>query len=638
MNHKRVAYYIRTSTKSESQLTSIENQPKYFQSYIAQQKEDGNNITYSPVTTYVDWGVSGTSVSRRHFLHMLKDCGIETYIQYTDKTGKKIDRQIILPPRDNDDTPFYDNKYIQSRENIYFKPPIKSCIPPFDEIWCKTTSRFGRSIFQLMDIVEYLNQQNVYVRFVEQNLFSGNPKDMPIIASAFILDSNYSEKLSSDGQASRLMKAREGKLIGSASILGFNYQPVKRDSHRIIAEAKYVQNENSNLIKMLFETYSETKSLTKTSKLILKDGKPFPISSLKKIIDNPVYAGINSSLRYSKSSKSKKIHNELFNPNLDNPKYELSEHIDAIITPELYFECQKIKSDNTIHIKDKNIGRNTEHDPFIHKIKCGYCGNHFQFDNNTGNSFYICKTKNDNGYGVYNPNILDYHFQKCNVVNIYKIDFLEYLKKLSEGGLYSNIQLSLYNTLDEICYNIDNYFINIDSNFDNKIKHLDSNISKLENELVIKYNDLTKATSEKLKTLINNSVFELDNRIKVLLDQKTELIAMVDENYIKNELEKLMKVINSLKQHQKVVSIDELWDYVDYINVYGYGNPLGGYHKTSYILTPKLKNFNNYKTTSIKSNYFINKVYIAEFKELGFDLIRMLEFYYKRQKGLLDKK
>lgn len=638
MNQKRVAYYIRTSTKSESQLTSIENQPKYFQSYIAQQKEDGNNITYTPVTTYVDWGVSGTSVSRRHFLYMLKDCGIETYIQYTDKSGKKIDRQIILPPRDNDDSPFYDNKYIQSRENIYFKPPIKSCVPPFDEIWCKTTSRFGRSIFQLMDIVEYLNQQNVFVRFVEQNLFSGNPKDMPIIASAFILDSNYSEKLSSDGQASRLMKASEGKLIGSANILGFNYQPVKRDGHRVIAEAKYIHNKDSDLVKMLFKTYSETKSLTKTSKLILKDGKPFPISSLKKIIDNPVYAGINSSLRYTKSSKSKKLHNELFNPNLDNPKYELSKHIDAIITPELYFECQKIKSENTIRIQDKNIGRNSEHDPFIHKIKCGYCGNHFQFDNNKGNSFYICKTKNDNGYGVYNLDVLDYHLQKCNVVNIYKIEFLEYLKNLSEGGLYSNIQLSLYNTLDEICYNIDNYFINIDSNFDNKIKHLDSNISKLENELVIKYNDLTKATSEKLKTLINNSVFELDNRIKVLLDQKTELIAMVDENYIKNELEKLMKVINSLKQHQKVVSIDELWDYVDYINVYGYGNPLGGYHKTSYILTPKLKNFNNYKTTSIKSNYFINKVYIAEFKEKGFDLIRMLEFYYKRQKGLLDKK
>ncbi|MDW7660577.1 MAG: recombinase family protein [Bacillota bacterium] len=635
---KKIAYYIRTSTKSESQRTSIENQPKYFNAYIEQQKEDGNDTQYIPVTTYVDWGVSGTNVSRRHFLHMLKDCGIETYIQYTDKNGKKIDRQIILPPRNNDDAPFYDNKYIQSRENIYFKPPTKNCIPPFDEIWCKTTSRFGRSIFQLMDIVEYLNQQKVYVRFIEQNLYSGNPKDMPIIASAFILDSNYSDKLSSDGRASRLMKAKDGKLLGSANIFGYQYQPQKREGHKIIDEAKYIQNEDSYTIKKLFETYATSQSFKKTAAAIFKNGKPYPLNSLKKIIDNPVYAGINNSLRYSKSEKSKKLYNELFNPDLDNPKYELSKYIDAIITPELFFECQKIKKTNTIAVKDKILGRNTEHDPYIHKIKCAYCNNTFQLDFNNGNSFYTCKTKNENGYGVYNPNILDYHLQKCDVANIYKKELLAYLNYLADGGLYYHIELATYNDLDDICYNIDTYISSIDNDIDVSLKNIDSKILELDAELEKTFAREQKATSDKLKELYEKKIDELDKQVENLQNQKNNLVAMINNNYIDGELEKIANIISVLKQHKKAVTIDELWDCVDYISISGNSNRQGGYHKPATILTPMLKNISMHKSKSISANYFAANIFSTEYYNMGRDLIRQLDIYYKKQIELISKK
>lgn len=624
----KIAYYIRTSTKS--QISSIDNQPEYFTNYIQYLKEEGLPHDFEVVEVYIDWGETGTSISRRHFLHMLNDCGVKTFIKYEDNNGLIIDREIILPPRNNNNAKFIDNKYLK-QEAYYFKPPNTNIKPEYTEIWVKTTSRFGRSINDLTNILKHLNQQKIYVRFIEQNLFSAQNEDMPKIAEAFISDSNYSARLSRDIRTSRQTRAKRKQLIGSAKIFGYDYVAQIRQNHRIIQEAQYKQNKSSDTVKEIFETYASTKSMLKTSKAIMKNNKPFPLTSLKKIIDNPVYAGINTSLRSSVDDKSLKMHSILMNLDNDNPIYELSEHIEAIITPELFFECQRIKSKNTIVINDKKIGKSNEYDPYLHYLKCLYCSNSFLFDANKGNGYYTCRTKEDNGYGVYNPNVTDYHLQKCNVVNIYKSELLDYLNYLSKGGLYYHIQLATQITLDDVCYNIDNYFKTFEDNkIDSNKIMIAQQLDDLSAEYVEKSSEKDASKSQGIKDLISNRLKEIDNRIHELEQNLNNLNKMADEEYITDELNKLKKIINTLMDYKKFIPIDDLWDYIDYIKVAGVSNKNGGFHKPAAILTPVIKNF-KFNKKSKNSNYFYNQIYSKELEFKGIDLPRQLEIYYKEQ-------
>lgn len=65
---KNVAVYARVSTKSENQVSSIENQQKYYRKRI----DDNPDWTLQKI--YSDEGFSGTSVRKREgFLQMIED-------------------------------------------------------------------------------------------------------------------------------------------------------------------------------------------------------------------------------------------------------------------------------------------------------------------------------------------------------------------------------------------------------------------------------------------------------------------------------------------------------------------------------------------------------------------------------------
>ena len=108
-----VAYYARVSTDKDDQLNSLENQQKYFEEMIKENK----NWTF--VSGYVDEGISGTAVkNRQQFLAMVEDA-----------TNGKID--LILT---------------------------------------KEISRFSRNTVDSIKYTEYLLSQGVIVHFLSDNL------------------------------------------------------------------------------------------------------------------------------------------------------------------------------------------------------------------------------------------------------------------------------------------------------------------------------------------------------------------------------------------------------------------------------------------------------------------------------------
>ena len=108
-----VAYYARVSTDKDDQLNSLENQQKYFEEMIKENK----NWTF--VSGYVDEGISGTAVkNRQQFLAMVEDA-----------TNGKID--LILT---------------------------------------KEISRFSRNTVDSIKYIEYLLSQGVIVHFLSDNL------------------------------------------------------------------------------------------------------------------------------------------------------------------------------------------------------------------------------------------------------------------------------------------------------------------------------------------------------------------------------------------------------------------------------------------------------------------------------------
>ena len=110
---KRVAAYCRVSTDSEEQLTSYENQKKFYTDMIARNKE------WEFAGIYADEGISGTRADKRpEFNRMIRDC----------LAGK------------------------------------------IDYIITKSVSRFARNTVDCLDYVRMLKARDIGIIFEEQNI------------------------------------------------------------------------------------------------------------------------------------------------------------------------------------------------------------------------------------------------------------------------------------------------------------------------------------------------------------------------------------------------------------------------------------------------------------------------------------
>ena len=342
----RIAIYCRVSTGSDEQKNSFENQ-------IFKLTETVNkNQNWELVDVYGDRGTSGTIMDRKEFIRMMNDCGIDS------RTWQIIGDSKI------------------------------------DLILCKNTSRFARNVGGANIALDTLKKNDSFVHFLDINKGSYSPNDMMFIQFLSVVDATESaekaHRIAFGFEASR----DKNKIRSNSRLFGYTYTK----------EHKLIQNEDSVTVRFIFEEYLKGKGgrviaqeLNANPK-INPSGKTWSSSTVRKILENEKFAGINNPLKWTSGSITRKK----FSPKLRQgaeKHFKVSDDIEAIVSLEEFRECQRIRESKVNKYSLSKSGLKVGVSDFGGKITCGKCGykyNHnIDKDKKTGapRPFYNCSGK-----------------------------------------------------------------------------------------------------------------------------------------------------------------------------------------------------------------------------------------------------
>lgn len=308
---KKTVAYCRVSTDKENQLHSLENQKKYFNDYISNDKE------LEFVDIYADEGISGTNTKKRdEFNRMILDA----------KCGK------------------------------------------FDIILTKSVSRFSRNIVDTISYIRTLKKMNIEVRFITDGIktFDNDAELRLGLLATFAQDESRqtSEKVV-NGQYTSM---KNGIVFGANTMLGYNIEKgkmtINEDEAPIIKSIFYkylVEGKGSHIIaKELQEEGIKTK----------RGGNKWTNASIYKILKNEKYCGdLIQQKTYTPDFLS---HAKKYNKG-EKEFIKIENHHEAIIDKETFIKVQeeiarrkkKAKVDGSKHSNRYALSG---------KLKCGCCG------------------------------------------------------------------------------------------------------------------------------------------------------------------------------------------------------------------------------------------------------------------------
>ena len=342
------ALYCRVSTEHEDQLTSYKAQMEY------------KNEQFDIIQIYNEQVSGKLLYKRKEQQKLLYDAGI--------------------------DVSFHDKQPIFS---------ISQRSPLFDIIIVANTSRFGRNIIEVKQMINALEKKKVSIYFDDLGKMSSD-KDLSLTLDLlFLLDENYSKQTSQKVLVGMQRGRDRGTLYVNSLMIGMDYIPKPVN--------KLVPNEMSPTIVKIFEDYKNGGSCR--SLAIKYNMRPHTIND---IINNAKYAGLNYYGRYDENGKRKP---------LDTHEYFETDRIEPIISKELWFECQEIKKSRTIGDsagRRKGVNNNTY--SLSGKIVCNSCGSHY-YHHSVGKrigSNWRCITKAN--------------YKKCVMPDINERTIINYLK------------------------------------------------------------------------------------------------------------------------------------------------------------------------------------------------------------------
>lgn len=484
-----VAYYARVSTDKDDQLNSLENQQKYFEEMIKENK----NWTF--VSGYVDEGISGTAVkNRQQFLAMVEDA-----------TNGKID--LILT---------------------------------------KEISRFSRNTVDSIKYIEYLLSQGVIVHFLSDNLNTIQEDSEFRLTIMSSLAQDEVRKLSERVKFGINRMIKERKLIGG-NLTGYykkngRYEINEKEAPIITYLFETYTSGNKGLVQIGLDLASMGYLNSK--------GEAYSGTSLAKMLNNPRYKGYYTAklteIENYKTHKKKKVPKE-------KQIIEKDDRIPAIVSEELWnkanqiYEERKKKPASNVLNSQKFISSAK----YSCKIVCKECGAFFV--RNSGSTrnqpTWSCKTYRKSGVHVcpspmikesYLDNIFIDVFNniiknKSNFISKLLNDYKEIIEcsKASFGIDKINKKIEWLNKQKDKLLDLSIKCIISDAEF------------KLRND---KYNsDIELLQEEKEK--IDNFGYELERKMKKIDNIKSKIYEKID---IKNQLPDLMKLLVEKVEVEKI--------------------------------------------------------------------------------------
>jgi len=276
----RVTFYARVSTDEDEQLHSLNAQIQYYTDFIKK------SVSWSFVEGYIDEGISGTTVNKREsFLKMIDDA----------RLGK------------------------------------------FDFVITKEISRFSRNTLDSIKYTQELLRYGVGVLFQSDNINTLLPDSELRLTIMSSIAQDEVRKLSERVKFGFKRSIEKGVVLGNNRITGYN----KENGKLVINEKE------AEIVRKIFDLYAnENLGLRRTGQILNELGmytdlgKPFAMSTIKRIISNPKYKG------YYCGGKSHKIdYRSADRKQVDEENwvmYEDNENVPPIVSKELWQKANNI--------------------------------------------------------------------------------------------------------------------------------------------------------------------------------------------------------------------------------------------------------------------------------------------------------
>lgn len=270
----RVCFYARVSTDKDEQLHSLSAQISFFNDYISKVPN------WEFVGSYVDEGISGTSVKKREeFLRMTHDA----------KRHK------------------------------------------FDLILTKEISRFSRSTLDSIKYTQELLSNGVGVYFLNDNINTILPDSELRLTMMSSIAQDEVRRLSERVSFGMRRSIDNGVVLGCSNIYGY-----VKDKGKLV-----IDEEQAEMIKIIFDRYANTTDgLSKVSRYLFslgyksRTGKRIDTTILTRIIENPKYKGYycghKSKVLDYRTKKKKKLNES------DWIIYKDYDNIPPIVSEELW--------------------------------------------------------------------------------------------------------------------------------------------------------------------------------------------------------------------------------------------------------------------------------------------------------------
>ncbi len=372
----RVVFYGRVSTEHEMQLEAFKNQTKWYYDCLDQHP---NWILAKPVETYLDKGITGTQAKKRQgFMKMIED----------------------------------------AQRGL------------FDMIVTKDVSRFARNTVDTLEYSRKLTGLGVQIYFVRDNIRTIQDNDgefrLTIMAS---LAQSESGKTSERVKTGQYMSRKEGVLMGSGNVLGYNrVRKVHDDDKKGRVKDKEVPTfaidpEQAETVRMIFDLYEEGLGLRRIQTHLLKEKRlnssgecVWHMSTISRILENPIYTG-------KQRQHQTEVEDFLTGRKKRIPKEEqvlIEGDFEPIISQEQFERVQVIKARKEaerIETESGLVGKGgtVTSDKWVDKLECG-CGSRFRKYNwytkkdQEQTRGYACSNRVNNGSleyrirnGLYDP-------------------------------------------------------------------------------------------------------------------------------------------------------------------------------------------------------------------------------------------
>lgn len=516
----RVASYCRVSTSTKDQENSFENQKKFFDGEIKKHE------SWEFAGIYADRGVTGTKISRPEFDRLLADCGLD--------------------------------------ENLKVVNPSK-----IDLILVKNTSRFGRNVGGVDTIIKALATNHCYIYFLDINKCTKNEEDIIYIQIFATFDENDSRDKSKKVRFGFAVAAEENRLRCSNRIFGYDY---------VKEQKKLVQNDDSKTVEKIFNLYENGYGVRRICNILEEEGYKTPSgktewakSTINHILDNEKYAGLNNPLKWSTGTVFVDKHSPKKN---DLYQTKVSEDIEAIISPDTFYTCRKLREGKVRVYNGEKTGIKKGVTSYGGYITCGICGAKYISNTCDGRKFYNCSTKKRRGT------------KACNSVNISQEEVEDLLKL--EVAVWNDIQTNYLDDYVKLCIEfimIDTYNrYNTDSSEEqeelkNEIETLQRKIDNIIDFIADIEGD-TAAYKKKVNKM-QQEITEKTNQLNVLANKKMymdriEFLENVQTSFFNDESLKGLWINDILEMASKItLKIDEFGCKAlefEYDNLYLYKN------------------------------------------------------------------